>query len=155
MFALTTLNSPNYLFPFLPWIHHTFERLYVKNCPVISWSAWTGNELALNLAPTLNQAKVIKRNMNCDASEKWQNPSGTKDVSTEKLQLLRYHILKLFVCFCVNSTEKRGHRRRERLQLILSISLTFLLCLIIELLRRQLFLDGCIDSSHQAICSVA
>lgn len=54
----------------LYFIHHTFERVSVKNCPAVSRSARTGNELALNLAQNLNQAKVIKRNIKCDASEK-------------------------------------------------------------------------------------
>lgn len=58
------------------------------NCPATFWSAWTGNKLALNLAPTLNQAEVIKRNMNCGASEKWQTPPvKQKDVNMEKLML--------------------------------------------------------------------
>lgn len=44
--------------------------------------------MALNLAQTLKQEKVIKRNMNCDASEKWQIPSETKDVNVVEVRLL-------------------------------------------------------------------
>lgn len=114
------------------FIHHTFERLSVKNCPAISSSARTGNELALNLAPTLNQAKVIKRNMNCDSSEKWQTPSETKKCEygkSEAAECFVRYILKLFFCFCVNSTEKWEQLKKmglhdtgwERVQLIPSI----------------------------------
>lgn len=80
-------------------IHHTFERLSVKHCPAMSWSAWTGNELAFNLALTLNQVKVIKRNMNCDASEKWQTTSETIDWSCWVFcQMLHVEIVFLLMC---------------------------------------------------------
>ncbi len=92
------------------FIHHTFERLSVKNFPAISWSVWTGNELALNLAPSLKQAKVIKRNMNCDASEKWQTPSVTQDENMEKLRLLSVLSDTIF-CNCFFMLLCEQHRK--------------------------------------------
>lgn len=87
----------------------------------------------LNLALTLYQAKVIKRNINCDASENMEN---------FKLLSVLSDTIFFFNCFLLLLLCKR-HRKmgtieemglhdiqRETLQLILSISFTVILCLI-------------------------
>lgn len=144
-------------------IHHTLERLSVKNCLAMSWSAQTGNELALNLAPTLKQAEVIKRHMNYDVSEQRTDLVG--DVNTQKEE----DTICWNTFFLVWKAQKNWSDWRngitwlllgERTQLILSISLTALLCLIREFFKSALAAwfsktDAGIDSSHQAICSVA
>lgn len=56
--------------------------------------------MALNLAPTLNQAKVIKRHMNCDVSEQWTDPCEAKDV-TKKRKLLNIQCVEIvFMLVC-------------------------------------------------------
>lgn len=56
------------------------ERRSVQNFPAISSSVWAVNELALNLALTPNQEKVIKYNTRCAACEKWQRLTEAVDV---------------------------------------------------------------------------
>lgn len=89
-------------------VHHTLERLSVKNSLAVSWSARTGNELALNLAPTLNRAEVIKRHMNYDVSERRTDPLWDKRREhTHKKEADEDTIcLNCFFCFCVKGAEK-------------------------------------------------
>lgn len=88
------LASFFHLFSFFSFLLITNLEGYLKNCPAISWNVWTGNELTLNLAATLNQAKVIKRHMNCDVSEQWTDPCETKGVNTKNWSCWIYIVLK-------------------------------------------------------------
>lgn len=117
----STLSVPLFLFlsssqTHLLFIRHTAERLSRRICTTLLWSGWTGNELLLNLAQTLHQAKVIKKNMNCKAPEKWRTPPPQWDKRSEngeKLSLRSCAFCELpyfEICFSdLRTTDRQEH----------------------------------------------